>query len=160
MIGNLKDFLGNLFDSSAEQESEEELNHKLQLAAAALMFEVARSDSHLDLEEVAQIRSLLESAFELSEEDISTLVDLASNEVEIATDLYQFTQVLNDHLEYKDKVTLIRHLWQVAYADGNLASYEDHMLRRISGLMHITHADFVRAKIEARPPDFDKTIGH
>lgn len=159
MIGNLKDFLGNLFDST-DQDSEEELTHNLQLAAAALMFEVARSDNHLDLEEVAQIRSLLEGTFELSEEEISTLVDLASGEVEVATDLFQFTQLVNEHLEYKDKVSLIKQLWKVAYADGNLASYEDHMLRRISGLLHITHADFVRAKIEARPPDFDATIGH
>ena len=45
---------------------------------------------------------------------------------------------------------MILAMWQVAYADGHIEAIEDHIIRRVAGLIHIAHADFIRLKISAR----------
>ena len=51
---------------------------------------------------------------------------------------------------YEDKLDLIRNLWKVAYADGNLDKYEEHLLRKISDLIHVSHSDYINIKLEMR----------
>ncbi|MEK9871102.1 MAG: TerB family tellurite resistance protein, partial [Gammaproteobacteria bacterium] len=70
--------------------------------------------------------------------------------VETAHDLYQFTQLINDHFQYAEKEDLIFSMWQVAYADGHIEAIEDHIIRRVAGLVHLDHADFIRLKLKAR----------
>jgi len=41
-------------------------------------------------------------------------------------------------------------MWQVAYADAELAAHENHVLRQIAELLHITHGDYIAAKMRAR----------
>ena len=73
-----------------------------------------------------------------------------AEKVEAAHDLYQFTQVINDIFDYNQKKNLILAMWQVAFADGQIEAIEDHIIRRIAGLVHVTHNDFIKLKIEAR----------
>ncbi|MBI3171641.1 MAG: TerB family tellurite resistance protein, partial [Hydrocarboniphaga effusa] len=41
---------------------------------------------------------------------------------------------------------LLGLLWRVAYADGKLEANEEHLLRRLSDLLHLSHGDFIRAR--------------
>jgi uncharacterized tellurite resistance protein B-like protein len=41
-------------------------------------------------------------------------------------------------------------MWKVAFADGSIDKYEDHIIRRISDLINLSHSDFIRLKINAR----------
>ena len=41
-------------------------------------------------------------------------------------------------------------MWRVAYADSELAAHENHVLRRIAELLHVTHGDYIAAKMRAR----------
>ncbi|MDA0979239.1 MAG: TerB family tellurite resistance protein [Proteobacteria bacterium] len=150
MIDRLLNRLENLFDGGLSSQ-EASRDDQIPLATAALLLEVARSDTAIDADELARIESLLTSVFPLQADAIQDLVTAARTEVEHATDLFQFTQIVNDRLSYKEKMLLVRQMWEVAYADGNIASYEDHIIRRVAGLLHVSHEDFIRAKIEARP---------
>ena len=47
---------------------------------------------------------------------------------------------------------LIENLWRIAFADGELHHYEEHVIRRIAGLIHVSHMDFIAAKLRAEPP--------
>jgi uncharacterized tellurite resistance protein B-like protein len=123
----------------------------LALAAAALMFEVMRADAMLDEREQARVRELLQSGFDLQGEALDALEALAVQEVEQATDLYQFTALVNDHYGPEQRIVLIRNLWAVAWADGEVDRFEDHLIRRVAELLHVRHRDFIAAKLEARP---------
>ena len=50
----------------------------------------------------------------------------------------------------KIKKRLIKSLWNVAFADGKLDKYEEHLIRKISDLIHISHSDFINQKIKAK----------
>ena len=41
-------------------------------------------------------------------------------------------------------------LWLVAFADGKKDPEEEHLVRKIAGLLHVPHPDFIDAKLRAR----------
>ncbi len=147
MIDRLFDFFENLV---ADEIQEEDASEAIALAAASLMMEVARSDSDKQDIELETIGSILRETFSVDPATVDALLTSASDKVEAANDLYQFTQLINDNYSYQDKEALILAMWEVAYADGHIQAIEDHIIRRVAGLVHIAHADFIRLKIQAR----------
>ena len=122
------------------------LPKRLQLASAALMVEVLHADEHvLDVEE-AELRDILEQRFELDQREVLALIDLAYDEKHEATDYYAYTSLLNEHYSQQQKIDLIEDLWRLAFADDELDKYEEHLLRRLAELLHVSHADFIRTK--------------
>ena len=84
--------------------------------------------------------------FSLTEAETRELADLAEREVEEAVSLYQFTGLINQHFLPKEKVRIVEMLWQVVFADGIIACYEEAMVRKIADLIHVPHRDFIQAK--------------
>ena len=41
-------------------------------------------------------------------------------------------------------------LFEVVRADAEKDAHEEHLVRRIAGLLHVSHPDFIDAKIRAR----------
>jgi uncharacterized tellurite resistance protein B-like protein len=134
--------------TNAESNTDE---HALELATAALMMEVARSDQDKSAEERAVIFDMMRSRMQLSEKEIQDLVGLAEQSAEEAHDLYTFTSLMNEHFDYTQKKKLLIDLWRVAYADAALDSHESHIIRRIAGLMHVSNNDMLHARAQARP---------
>ncbi len=120
----------------------------LQLAAAALLIELSRADFQHDSAEQAAIKQALKACFGLSEQQLDELIALAEEENRQATSLYQFTRLINDHYSPEQKYQLVKMLWQVAAADGNICKYEDHLVRKVADLIYVSHRDFIRAKHE------------
>lgn len=129
-----------------EQIEQVDINH----AAAALMVEIMAADDHWDDVEAEQIKGLLDSKLGISEQEADDLLGEARQKREAAHDLFQFTSVINEHYDNQQKYQLLIQLWCVAFADGQIDRYEEHMIRRLSELLHLAHSQFIRAKIEAR----------
>lgn len=122
----------------------------IQLAAAGLMIEVARSDTTHQQVELAVIENVLLNQFDVASHQVEELISAAGEQVEAAHDLYQFTRLINEHFNREEKQQLILAMWLVAFADGHIEAIEDHIIRRVAGLIHLAHEDFIRLKIEAR----------
>jgi uncharacterized tellurite resistance protein B-like protein len=58
-------------------------------------------------------------------------------------------------LELPEKVRIIEYLWQVVYADGKISAHENHLMRRLVDLLHISHGDNIAAKMRAKPEGFE-----
>jgi Uncharacterized protein conserved in bacteria len=125
--------------------------HQQQLACAALLIEVAVVDQEFDASELKTLTGILEQKFGISAEECSTLITLAQAECEQATSMYQFTQLVNDSCTPENKFELIKGMWAIAYADGDLDKYEEYVVRKVSELIYVSHSDFIRAKLAARP---------
>jgi len=120
--------------------------HGLQLATAALLFEVLRADHDEHPDERTMLEQALRNAFNLSDSETRELAQLADSEAAEAVSLYQFTGLINRKFSAEEKVQLVEMLWQVAYADGRLDRYEEATVRKITELLHVPHRDFIRAK--------------
>ena len=134
---------------SEKQQNETPLEHQLQLAASALMVEMIHVDETVTDQENEKIRVLIKQRFELDETEIEDLIGLAHNEKHEATDYFAFTSLLNTHYTQQQKIKLVEDLWHIAYADGELDKYEEHLLRRLSELLHVPHKDYIRTKHKA-----------
>jgi len=124
--------------------------HSIELATAALLVEVVRSDAGIAPNEQQAVLRAVSEKFGLSDEEAQTLFRLAEDEVRIANDYYQFTSLINRHFDQQRKQHVIELMWRVAYADAELAAHENHVLRRIAELLHVTHGDYIAAKMRAR----------
>ena len=138
-----------LFEVPA-QETEAEREHRLQLAAAALLIETARADFSEDAVEESALKSLLCETLALNQAEVSELVTQASDQLDEATSLYDFTRVINDHYSAQQKLALIHTMWRVAYADGRLDKYEEYLIRQVAELTYVPHSDYIRTKLAAQ----------
>ncbi len=114
---------------------------ELQLAAAALLAEVALCDDSFDDDERAAIVGLVGDRFGLSESQALGLVAAGEKAAADATQLLRFTRVIKDNFSPAERVELIEMIWEVVYADGVLHDYEDSLLRRIAGLIYVSDRD-------------------
>lgn len=121
-------------------------DHQKQLAVAALLVEVAMADHQFSEVELHNLTLILERKFSLSHDERTELISLAKNETNHATSLYQFTQLINQHCSQEEKFKLMKAMWEMAYADGNLDKYEDYIIRKVADLIYVPHVEFIRAK--------------
>lgn len=124
--------------------------HELRLATAALVFEVVRADGSVDESERTVMRAAIQSTFDLPSEEVAELVRLAEEASVRAVSLYEFTQAVAAAFSPAEKKRVIELLWLVAFADARKDPLEEHMIRKISGLLDVPHPDFIDAKIRAR----------
>jgi len=146
MIKKIKDLLSNF--SNQEEEIEDEKISSLDKACSALLIEVAYADKVFDESEINSLKDSLKETYNIDEEIINELISDAKKTVDESTSLYEYTRVVNDEFDYSDKLELLSRIWKLAFADGNLDKYEDHLIRKISDLIHISHADFIKIKLE------------
>ena len=148
MIKKIKDILSG-FSKQEEVDSEDKIS-SLNQACSALLIEVAFADKIFEESEIITLKESLKEIYGLEDDVIDELITDAKKTVEESTSLYEYTRVVNDEFEYKDKLELLSSLWKLAFADGNLDKYEEHLIRKISDLIHISHSDFIQIKLDNR----------
>ena len=146
MIKRIKDLLSNF--SNQEEDIENEKISSLDKACSALLIEVAYADKVFDESEINSLKESLKETYNIDEEIINELISDAKKTVDESTSLYEYTRVVNDEFDYSDKLELLSRIWKLAFADGNLDKYEDHLIRKISDLIHISHSDFIKIKLD------------
>ena len=143
MLAKIKLFFSEQLAADAGSSPEQ----AIQLAAAALMIELSRADFQQKPEEQAAIEAALNRKFNLEPQQLTELIQLAELEAQEATSLYQFTRLINDHYSPEQKFKLVTALWEVAFADGDISKYEDHLIRKVAELIYLPHSEFIRAKL-------------
>jgi uncharacterized tellurite resistance protein B-like protein len=133
------------------QESPEKVSeHALQIATAALLIEMMRADAEISEDEQQTITATIKSKFKLSDQETNDLLQLAKEEIWESTGYFEFTSLINKGFTHEQKKKVIEHLWDVAYADAILDKHEEYMVRKIAGLIHVSHRDFIEAKLRAK----------
>lgn len=145
MLSAIKQFFDiNLAPGS--QGEHRDPDNALRLAVAALLIEVAESDyKQLPQERDALLKSVGKH-FGLSEREAKALIELAATEHAESIDYFQFTSLINQYYNPLQKIKIVEELWRVAYADNELHKYEEHVIRRLADLIHVSHTDFIAAK--------------
>ena len=135
---------------SANDLRKEVLQHRRQLASAALLIETARADFTQGEEEQEAMEQLLCSSLKLGEQEVKKLIQQAAEKVDESISLYEFTRLINDHFTMEQKLQLVQNMWVVAWADNKVDKYEEHLIRQVAELTYVPHQDYIRLKLEAR----------
>ena len=120
--------------------------HNPNLAIACLLSEVAGADHQINQVEQEAKHHLIERLLGLTEVEANELLDQAEQEVKQAASLYEFTSQLRD-LSQPTRYELIKAMWEVAHADGEIDPLEDVVIRKTAELLYVDHSEFIRAKL-------------
>jgi uncharacterized tellurite resistance protein B-like protein len=123
--------------------------HALQVATAALLFEVMRTDGELKEAEGHAARAAIQKRFELSGDETAELLRLAEAEAAQATDYYQFTALINQHFTAAQKEQVVECLWQVASADLDIDRFERTLVHKIADLLYVPRPAQIAARERA-----------
>jgi uncharacterized tellurite resistance protein B-like protein len=127
----------------------QEPEHVLRLAVAALLLEMTQMDGEVWPQQREAVEHAVRTCFDLSDEETAELLALAEAERAESTDYFQFTSLINASYTPAQKEKLVVTLWRVAYANEALHTHEEHLVRRIAGLLHVPHSAFIAAKHSA-----------
>lgn len=120
-------------------------------AATALMLAVAKSDFKEDPEEVAVIANTVKSIFDISDETMDELLAFAHSTTD-TSHLSEFTDLVNEHYDDRDKIMLTDCLWQVAVADGRIDHFEEQFIAGVAKLIDVSAAEVQASKKRVSSP--------
>lgn len=135
---------------SSQGSSDGVSEHSLQLATTALLIEMMRADAEVREDERRKVMETITAKFNLTEEESNVLLQLAEEKIWKATGYYEFTSLINIGFTYEQKVKVIEHLWEIAFADTSIDKHEEHMVRKIADLIYVAHKDFIDAKLRVK----------
>ena len=151
MLDYIKNLLiGNKLVESGEEEIIYDDNKRVQIATCALFLEVANSDDDFSVEEEEFINKTMKEEFELDDKLVNELIELSHEHTENSVSLYEFTEIINQYFTNAQKFDVVKNLWRLVFADGNLDSYEEYFIRKISRNLHLEHSDMIAAKLEVK----------
>ncbi len=127
--------------------SRDEHDKKLKVATCTLFIEMAKADDNFTEEERDKIISIMKLTFNLEDECVSDLMELAEKRLENDDSIYDFTKIINQNFSNDQKFELLKNFWRLIYIDKKLDMYEDHLIKKIGGLINMGHEDIIGAKL-------------
>ena len=73
--------------------------------------------------------------FSLDRREAEDLLSLAERARQRAPDLWEFTTLIRKHYSLGQKMVLAEIMWGVVFADGELSSREEYLVRKLSHLL-------------------------
>ena len=125
---------------------EKSIKFEIELTATILAYEIARSDGDITkfeldllLNEVKKITSSVNK----SQDEILEIIETYSKN---SVSFHEFIEDINKDYSKEEKLSLIKYLWDVAYADNILKVSEERLIRRIADLIKIKDIEVLKLK--------------
>jgi uncharacterized tellurite resistance protein B-like protein len=107
------------------------------LAACALLLELAHADGAMSPAELTHIEGALQRHFGLDDATARELIGLAEAERSQSIDHFQFTRLIASEYDLGQKMVLAEVMWGVILADGQLATHETWLVRKLGHLLEL-----------------------
>ncbi len=124
----------------------------VQVAACALLLELAHADGEFSPAERTHIEQALGRHFSLDEATTRELLTLAAAERAQSVDHFQFTRLISAQYDLAQKMVLAEVMWGVILADGHLADHEAYLVRKLANLLELQPGFLAEARRAASPP--------
>jgi uncharacterized tellurite resistance protein B-like protein len=140
----------SFFKKKKIDEVESKESFELELTAAVLAYEIARSDGEISESELGVLLSEIKKiAMDVgkTEQDILNIIEEYSKN---SISFHEFIEDINKDFAKEDKLSLIKFLWDVAYADTILEVNEERLIRRIADLINIKDLEVLKLKDQSK----------
>ena len=119
-------------------------------AIATLLIEAARVDNDTTEADIAEAKKSLKLLANIDSEQADELLRTVSLPKNRPTSYLPLTRTINQNLDYDQKCVLIGAMWAIAHSDSHIDPHEDHIIRKISDLIYVSHRDFINQKIKSQ----------
>ena len=124
----------------------------IQQACCRLLMEVARLDEANAPQKRDVVAQAMQEQFDMPDAELAAMIDAAGRPENRPTSYFDSVTPINERFDPARKARFIEQLWRVAMVDGDIDMYEDHLVRKLSDLLYVSHNDFILAKnrVQAR----------
>ena len=136
MLNAIKNFFSSSMTPATDEPDAGEAKD-IRLAACALLLELANADDEFTDDEQQHLESAVRRQFGLDAPEAEKLLELAQQAREESVDLWQFTNLIAENYSTGQKMVLAEIMWGLVYSDGDLASKEDYLMRKICNLLRL-----------------------
>ena len=117
----------------------------------SLFVEVSRVDYKIDEKEINFIIEILAKEFNFNLDLIKEKLNIVRTS-ERLIGYHPITKYLNENFDINFKKKVVLGLWKIAFINDDLDKYEDHLVRKVSDLLYINHADNMLLRKKAKDP--------
>ena len=115
----------------------------------SLFLEVSRVDYKIDEKEINFIIEILAKEFNFNLDLIKEKLNIVRTS-ERLIGYHPITKYLNENFDVNFKKKVVLGLWKIAFINNDLDKYEDHLVRKVSDLLYINHADNMLLRNKAK----------
>ena len=136
--------------NSPEEANNKEPSFEIELTAAVLAYEIARSDGDIGNEELKLLMDeikIISKKVGKDEEEIYKIIEIYSND---SVSFYEFVEDINSNYSKEEKHSLLKFMWEIAFADGKLDVNEERLIRRLADLIKIKDIEVLKLKDSAQ----------
>tara|TARA_Y100000739_G_scaffold33620_1_gene25639 strand:+ start:1272 stop:1697 length:426 start_codon:yes stop_codon:yes gene_type:complete len=137
-----------MFNFFKKKEEKKEKPKNLKLIALCLAFEVANADNDIDVRERDLILKKIKESIDLSVLTEKEIFNVIQEESEKRVSFYDIINDINQNLDKKEKVAVLKMLWEIAYADKVLDVDEERIIRRSAEMLGIKPSIVLQTKEE------------
>ncbi len=137
-------------EKNTEQATVQEFSFELELTAAVLAYEVARSDGQISDDELSVLMLEIEKISNKVGRDKNEILNIVDTYSKDSISFYEFIEDINKNYSREQKKSLLRIMWQTAYADGKLDVDEEKLVRRVADLIKIKDVEVLKLKHDAK----------
>jgi len=138
------------FKKEIKEVTSEKPSFEIELTAAVLAYEIARSDGEISDEELSLLMLEIEKISNKvgkDKKEIFKIVEIYSND---SVSFHDFIEDINKNYSKEEKISLLRFMWQTAYSDGVLDVDEERLVRRVADLIRIKDVEVLKLKHYAK----------
>lgn len=140
----------NFFKRKKKQKTVNKPSFDMELTAAVLAYEIARSDGDVDHDELSLLMKEIEKIAIKVNRDKEEILDLVETYSRDSISFHDFIEDINNNYSKDDKISLLRLMWQTAYADGKLDVDEERLIRRVADLIKVKDIEVLKLKDTAK----------
>jgi len=132
--------------NKTELKSNDEASFEIELTAAVLAYEVARSDGEISDTELNVLMEEINIISAKVGKDQSEILKIIKIYSENSVSFYEFVHDINENYSKEEKILLLKFVWKIAYADGQLDVNEEKLIRRLADLIKIKDIEVLKLK--------------
>lgn len=148
LLQTIHEFFEERATLSPVPESEAVLGGRLQLATTVLFLQMIAADHGSRHDEHEALQGILARVLRIEGEKAAVVIRVAEEHVK--KPLKKLLGVLRERCTHVQKKKVIESMWQLAFADAELAGQEEYSVRKVSESLGLSTADLVETKILAR----------
>ena len=124
----------------------QQTSFEIELTAAVLAYEIARSDGEISKDELSVLMEEIESISEKVGKDKFEILKIIEIYSKNSISFHEFIEDINNDYSKEEKHSLLKFMWKIAYADGKLDVDEERLIRRVADLIRIKDIEVLKLK--------------
>jgi len=137
-----------MFNFFKKKKAVKEKPKNLKLIALCLAFEVANADNDIDVRERDLILEKIKESVDISILTEKEIFDVIKEDSQKRVSFYDIIYDINKNLGKKEKINILKMLWEIAYADKVLDVDEERIIRRSAEMLGIKPSKVLQTKEE------------